>query len=256
MSFKDAVITLIKDCHVTDENELLHTIESNLLAFDASPTHLDPSSARLLNLLWHSIFYKAQLIYGNSSTSIGFTPELASVLTELDMLKRGARNIDEARSFLTRSMVCKLLGHDNLYGVLISNACTSWESVFYELCHECIHLLSPATGNLKNEVQRLDEGVAVKFAEDMYRKYITPYCNITPINSPITSLDPTARHSQYYKAHGITSKISDDKLREVRSAFGSFWSIKDKDKFMSIVGDCITNEDADYLLSKFDYYSL
>lgn len=257
MSFKDAFTQLVEDTDLGKDEiyKTLETINNKSDVFHYKPCAYNEDSAYLLSILCSVIVFFTKKRFNDSNTNYDPLPILGYEEKPHKYVKHDV-TIEKAIAFLKNSKICERTDAQNTFKVLISSNCNTWEDVFYDLCHECLHLLNPTKDISKVDVQRLEEGVAVKFAEDMYRKYITPYCNITPINSPITSLDPTARHSQYYKAHSITSKISDDKLREVRSAFGSFWSIKDKDKFMSIVGDCITNEEADYLLSKFDYYSL
>lgn len=257
MSFKDAFTKIVRDTNL-EEAEIYKTldlIDAHADLFTLQPTNRDEFSSQLISVLCNVIVYHAKCLYGATETNFMSGAELGSDLTIKDYTKLGM-SLDEAESKLIRSRVSTLTKDANTFAIFISSMCVTWEDLFYDLCHECLHLLNPTKDISKVDVQRLEEGVAVKFAEDMYRKYITPYCNITPLNSPITSRDPRAKHSQYYKAHSITSKIPGDKLREVRSEFSSFWSVKDKDKFMSIVGDSITNEEADYLLSKFDYYSL
>lgn len=254
MSFKDAFVKIVNDAKLDEKVacEVVSFVNTHADHFAFQPTNQNEFSSRLISGLCNVIVYHAECLYDETETKFMPGAELGSDLTIEDYTNLGM-SLDEAKSKLIRSRVSTLTNDANTFAIFISSMCVTWEDLFYDLCHECLHLLNPATRNQKDTVQRLEEGVAVKFAEGLYKKYITPYCNTSPFNSPITSLDPMAKYSQYYKAYSMTSKISDAKLREVRSEFGSFWSIEDKDKFMSIVGDYITNDEADYLLSNFDY---
>ncbi|WP_272580946.1 hypothetical protein [Providencia sp. PROV266] len=252
--FKKVIYSLCNQFKLHDNDGMPYTsiIEENESGLLVKPTKNNSyQSYVLLSILTESILNLAEHLYGVCETYYSTCPDIGSdyALEEYRnyFLQQG-KSLDDVRSIqLNRSFIS--MTKKGSYAVFVSNAATNWESVFYELCHECIHLLSPATGDLKNEVQRLDEGVAVKFAEAQYRKYITPYTYSHPTYSPLTS-QPNGQYSTSYK---YANKIPDEKLKEVRLAFGSFWSVTDKDKFMSIVGNYITEEEADYLLSKFDY---
>lgn len=57
--------------------------------------------------------------------------------------------------------------------ICIGTHVRTWQQLFYELAHETLHLLGP-TDTSKNPVARIEEGVAVKFAEDFYEIFVFP----------------------------------------------------------------------------------
>lgn len=124
------------------------------------------------------------------------------------------------------------------------------ENAFYDVCHEVVHLLNPVfnvqDANVK--VSALDEGVAVKFAEQMYERYIRPYCDRIPSTSPIFY-----RNSQYFVAYSAAKKIPDGVLKEVRQVFGMFSKIDDVEKFKTLVGSYLSDKEMDELMAKFIY---
>lgn len=58
---------------------------------------------------------------------------------------------------------------DGAFAELGDNAVTDWRMAVYQLAHETVHLLDQHGGARTNI---LEEGVAVKFALDMLKKYI------------------------------------------------------------------------------------
>ncbi|WP_159388432.1 hypothetical protein [Pseudomonas sp. R32] len=92
----------------------------------------------------------------------------------------------------------------------------TWEQFFYELAHESVHLLGPADTNVV-PVAAIEEGVAVKFAEDFYAEFIFPVTGVKPLYSPLTS-----PRSVYFKAHQSVSKMPDRLLKDVRREFENF----------------------------------
>lgn len=133
-------------------------------------------------------------------------------------------------------------------GIFISSQFDTWERVFYQICHEAIHLLNPIFSKDKSspEASALDEGVAVTYAEVMYEKYISPYQKMFPVDSPKIN-----KISGYYKAWNATRKIPDSALRSVREYFGSFKAINDVDKFRTLTHNYISGQEIIYLSSSF-----
>lgn len=232
MSFKEAILRLCCDIGKTVHQDAINDItKCHILKNPSRDNHDDEYILRVLSF---TSFYVAKQTYGYSETKIRYEVQLGH---------------EEPLDYLPmNSSVYPINGSDE-WMIYIGCKYDDWEQIFYEICHESVHLLNPAEHEDLPNVQRLDEGVAVKFAENMYKKYITPYTTKPPKFTPVR----LARLSQYTKSFNITNKISDEKLKEVRSIFGSFWSIPDKEKFMSIVGNYITDKEADYLLSDFDY---
>ena len=132
------------------------------------------------------------------------------------------------------------------YSIFLGCHINTWVQFFYELAHESIHMLGPA--NTKEvEIATLDEGVAVKFAEDFYRQYIFPLTGLlvpsTPLNAP---------QSVYFKAYHAANKIPDIVLREVRERFNNFREIKNP-IFYEMTQKYLSKSESELLCSAFDY---
>jgi DNA-directed RNA polymerase subunit L len=149
-----------------------------------------------------------------------------------------------------QSQIVPLKGNHGTVAVLLGEYVKTWEDVFYDICHESLHLLNP-TINVKSDnvkVSALEEGCAVKFAEQMYEQHIKPYCNKTPLTSPVT-----ATASQYFSAYSAVKKIPDDVLKEVRRKFERFSKIDDFEKFKELVGEYVSDQEIDVLVRTFTY---
>lgn len=134
------------------------------------------------------------------------------------------------------------------FGIAIGNLVRGWEQVFYEICHETVHLLNPVLDIKTTPVAALEEGIAVKFAEEMYAKYITVYTGRCPLMTPLQ--EPG---NPWLKAFLIASKIPNEKLLLVRKAFGRFSAANDPQLLMSIVKDCISPQEAHEICESFPY---
>jgi hypothetical protein len=130
----------------------------------------------------------------------------------------------------------------------IGTCARTWEEVFYDLCHESLHLLNPVTDVKNKKISALEEGCAVSFAEAMYEKYISSYCNKVPTTSPTYD-----KSSQYFLAYFATKKIPDDVLKQVREVFGSFSTIDNVEKFTELVLPYASEEDIKILTTPFIY---
>ncbi|URN91312.1 MAG: hypothetical protein NAG77_10650 [Pseudomonas protegens] len=122
----------------------------------------------------------------------------------------------------------------------------TWHQFFYELAHESIHMLGPV--NTKEvEVATLDEGVAVKFAENFYQEYIFPLTSVPVPESPLN-----ASQSVYFKAYQATNKIPDIVLFEIRKEFNNFREIKNP-LFYEMTQNYLSRSESELLCSAFDY---
>ncbi|AZF22423.1 hypothetical protein [Pseudomonas sp. R3-52-08] len=134
------------------------------------------------------------------------------------------------------------------YGIKVGMAYDTWERVFYQVCHETIHLLNPATAPMGRPIiaATLDEGVAVKFAEDMYAEHISSYCPMHYFDSPLQ-----AHGNKYKQAYDATSKIPDLTLKAIRSEFGGFTRANDARRLFELAGEYISENEARLLCSNF-----
>jgi hypothetical protein len=149
-----------------------------------------------------------------------------------------------------QSQIVPLMGDHGTVAIVLGEYVRSWEEVFYDICHESLHLLNPVINvkDSKVRVSSLEEGVAVKFAESMYEKYIKPYCGKTPLTSPVKS-----PNSQYFLVFNAAKKIPDDVLKEIRSVFGKFSNIDDSEKFKRLVSQYLNDEEIRILVQGFVY---
>lgn len=149
-----------------------------------------------------------------------------------------------------QSQIAPLMDDNSTVAIVLGGYVRTWEEVFYDICHESLHLLNPVLNIRDSRVQvsALEEGVAVKFAEHMYSKYINPYCDSIPSTSPVHDFQ-----SQYFKAYCAAKKIPDEVLNEVRSVFGKFSSINDIGKFTELVGGYLNEIEIDVLVKPVEY---
>ncbi len=237
MSFKDALLSMYDDCGNNQYPDIRDTIISDGNIFDLYPTHKnepDRKMIRTIAFLAHEFVKKS---YGDSETKYKY---------EVYLGKEYPKSPHQRNSGILHVIDDN---NGDRWMVYVGDIYDSWEQVFYETCHESVHLLNPARKNEQNNIQRLEEGVAVKFAEEMYRKYIAPYTGMPPAVSPVSM----KARSQYTKSFDIVRKINNEKLKLIREKFGSFWSVTEKSEFIEIIGDCLTSEETDYILDKFDY---
>ena len=124
----------------------------------------------------------------------------------------------------------------------------TWHQFFYELAHESIHMLGPANTN-EVKIATLDEGVAVKFAEDFYREYVFTLTNVPVPESPLN-----APQSIYYKAYQAANKLPDLVLLEVRKKFNNFREVRNP-LFYEMTMNHLSISESELLCSAFDYKS-
>ena len=139
------------------------------------------------------------------------------------------------------------LAKDYKYGVCIGWRYDSWEQFFYQIAHEAVHLLNPKvwpTGTLRTCA--LDEGMAVRYAEEMLEKYL-PYVSRAFVDSPVGANTP------YNYAWRAACKLPDTVLRQIRDEFGSFGEIGDAARFAEMTSQWLTPEEAGLLSGNFCY---
>jgi hypothetical protein len=146
---------------------------------------------------------------------------------------------------LPRSMVRALIAPKDKFGLVVAQWADTWEQVFYEIAHESIHLLNPVIPDGRR-MATLDEGVAVRFAEENYIDWITPYSKRPPVISPVTQPDLF-----YCPAFLATKPIPNTALRAVREEFGSFWAVDDMQRFVSLTGAYVSDDQAELLTGPF-----
>lgn len=133
------------------------------------------------------------------------------------------------------------------YGVCIGWRYDSWEQFFYQVSHEAVHLLNPKIapdGMLRTSA--LDEGMAVRYAEEMLAKYL-PYVSRAFVESPV------GMDSPYHHAWEAARKLPHDLLAQIRAEFGSFGTIDDPVRFAEMTAPWLTTAEATLLSSDFRY---
>lgn len=133
------------------------------------------------------------------------------------------------------------------FGVCIGWSYDTWEAFCYQLAHEAVHLLNPKiapNGTLRTCA--LDEGVAVRYAEEMLNKYF-PDEDRGSVGSPV------GRPNAYNAAWQATRKLPDTALRQIRDTFCSFGDITDPELFEELTAQWLTSDEAALLSSDFPY---
>ncbi|EBR4458221.1 hypothetical protein C2478_20220 [Salmonella enterica] len=133
------------------------------------------------------------------------------------------------------------------FGVCIGWSFDCWEAFFYQMAHEAVHLLNPKvapSGMLKTSA--LDEGVAVRYAEEMLATYL-PGVDRYSVGSP------AGLPNAYNAAWQATRKLPDKVLRQIRDTFGGFGDITDPVRFEEMTAQWLTPAEAGLLSSDFRY---
>jgi len=193
-----------------------------------------------------------------SGSDLAYQLELIQLLVrEVVIDKFGLPSIDEDKIYPTpylsrshtASQVTQMLATETTpakYIVVLGTSVYTWEQLFYEMAHECVHLLGPVDSN-KYPVSTIEEGVAVKFAEDFIHEYVSPHTSNLPhlrvSNSP---------GNNYSEAYQITSKIPYSVLVTVKDRFGVF-SLATNPALYSITKDFISELEASVLCRPFQY---
>jgi len=225
----------IEDAEYTDEVKaiLKDQIQSATVNLTLNPRNETEGNLKLLNAAMCVILGTAESLYGVRDYTV-FKPYRFPLFKDQP-----------------QSQIIPLKKDLSTVAMVLGTCVESWEDVFYDICHESLHLLNPVLGVKINEVKvsTLEEGVAVKFAEQMYEKHIKKYCNKTPVTSPVNS-----PNSQYFKAYTATKKIPDEVLKKIRKEFGMFSKIDDANKFRELVSDYLNEREIEILLTPFKYH--
>lgn len=197
------------------------------LVVTPNPRDDTPDNAELLRLLLHWAVEDVERLYGECASRFHPSPMFINQ---------------------PRSQIFPVLNDPTKAAVVIGSSAKSWEDVFYELCHESVHLLNPVFDVKNKSVSCLEEGCAVKFAESMYDTHVRPLCSKRPSTSPVDSYP-----NPYVDAFSAARKIPDDVLKEVRDTFGQFSTIDDGDTFRSLVDRHVDEREINILLAPFAY---
>lgn len=133
----------------------------------------------------------------------------------------------------------------------IGSGARTWADVIYEIAHECLHLLDPIADVRSTPVATIEEGVAVKYAEDILVAHMLPQGSVRPLGSLSVSLD-----SHYAAAYRAARKIPDAELRKTRAHFGKFSAVSDTDEYRALVDAYIDDGQARMLAKPFVYLAV
>ncbi len=229
-SFLNAVQSLAETEGLNEENrqvlrELLSEVGSTITV---DPRQQTEANAKLLFCMTFLLFARVESQYGDGShEKLSFEPTFQNH---------------------PHSQVCPLVNDHDTFGVTVGRHATTWEGVFYEVAHEMVHFLNPVASAHEKELATLEEGVAVKFAEAMYRELISAYTGRPPKISPVTTPD-----NRYNPAFRAASKIPDAILLEIRCRFGSFSAINDSAAFASLTSKYLEQDEIELLMAPFSY---
>ncbi|MCM7531707.1 hypothetical protein [Enterobacter quasiroggenkampii] len=140
------------------------------------------------------------------------------------------------------------LARDFDFGICIGWRYDSWQQFFYQISHAAVYLLNPRVarhGTLR--VSALEMGVAVRYAEEMLERYL-PAVSRSRVESP------AGTGNAYDLAFQAARKLPDEVLRQIRSAFGSFGSLNDPEKFTTMTAEWLTPGEAELLCRDFPYW--
>ncbi|KPA98206.1 hypothetical protein [Pseudomonas asplenii] len=216
------------NCDCTEK--VLDRLDAQIPEITQDPSAIENTYA--VNVAGVMLLEMVQKKYGGSSLN----PEVMSVFPAFSDVPRSQVNVN---MITPEHPVAR---HTIFLGCHIN----TWHQFFYELAHESIHMLGPVNTN-EVEVATLDEGVAVKFAEDFYREYIFPLTGVQVPQSPVN-----ASQSVYFKAYQAANKIPDTVLFEIRKEFNNFREVKNP-LFYEMTQSYLSRSESELLCSAFDY---
>lgn len=233
-NFLNAVILLFNDLYKEekDQEEFKKNIETKFPYNVLLALHDDNDfNLWLRYVVLQLVIMSAEDLYGDRDTAFTIHPN------------------PDLKSSPRSRIAPELNNHKNII-VCIGPYVSTWEDFFYEICHESIHLLNPVIDIENNPASSLDEGVAVKFAEAMYNKFIKPYHKYPANNSPLYGY---SRNNNYKKAYEIADKIPDEALFSIRKEFDAFTRIINNSKLKEMAGPYINDDEIRYISDNFKY---
>ncbi|MEN8283061.1 hypothetical protein [Acinetobacter gerneri] len=146
------------------------------------------------------------------------------------------------------SKVCPLMGDHSTVAICIGPYIKTWWDLVYDMAHETVHTLNPIL-QIGQPYNSLEEGVAVKFAEDVFENYLSSYAPmLVACSSPKKTFNQSNNYLTAYKA---TKKIPDEKLKGIRDKFGSFGKIDNFENFYELIKGFVSTEEAQTLFKYF-----
>lgn len=230
--FVNVLIKLVNECGSIhgDQDQAIEHLSNPSFSVDSDPRLVTEGNVAALYAMQSALMKEAEKRYGEF---------------EKNRIFHRPFYMEDEREGNSRIMA--LLGdHDS--GIKVGMMFDTWERVFYQVSHETIHLLNPVTAPIDQRIisATLDEGVAVKFAEEMYAEYIASYCSLYYLDSPLQMPG-----NKYERAYDATRKIPDATLKVVRSEFDGFTKVYDAKRLLELAGEYITESEADLLASNF-----
>lgn len=147
-----------------------------------------------------------------------------------------------------RSKVCPLKGDISTVAICIGPYIKTWWDLVYDMAHETVHLLNPIL-QIDQPYNSIEEGVAVKFAEDVFENYLSAYAPMSEAcSSPKIAIDQSNNYLTVYK---VAKKIPDEKLKKIREKFGSFGKIDKFENFFELIKEFVSTEEAQTLFKSF-----
>ncbi|HCV3155822.1 hypothetical protein [Acinetobacter baumannii] len=146
------------------------------------------------------------------------------------------------------SKVSPLMNDHSTVAICIGPYIKTWWDLVYEMAHETVHTLNPIL-EIGLPYNSLEEGVAVKFAEEVFENYLSNYAPMSvAYSSPRKTFDQTNNYLTAYKA---AKKIPNEKLKEIRDKFGSFGKIDNFENFYKLIEGYVGTEEAQTLFRNF-----
>jgi len=215
-----------------DQESLLGDLAQYGTAITNDPRDATKANCELLRATLDTLFIQAQTLYGEGTA-----------------IKRHARPIYVDHP---RSKVAPLVDSPDVFAVAVSRLFGSWEAAFYEIAHESIHLLGPVAIIESTPIATLDEGVAVRYAETMYREHITAYTDQPPTHSPLKGL--YGIDEPYFRSYQAVKDVTDATLHALRQSFGGFSVAFDPIRILEIACEELSVDQAEVLAAPFDYH--
>lgn len=146
------------------------------------------------------------------------------------------------------SKICPAMEDHTTVAICIGSYIKNWWDLVYDIAHETIHTLNPIL-DLNVPFNSLEEGVAVKFAEDIFETYLKDYAPMqVACSSPTIAINQS---NNYLTAYNAAKKIPNEELKRVRALFGSFGDIDNFENFYGCIKSYVTDIEAQTLFKDF-----